>query len=584
MMQLHVLEEVVTKRNVETDTLDIHFGGTIQGPITEIANSITNESQLMTSTTLAQKTNPHNSSSESCFRLNSKAWLEGPRIGNIRELPDTMASDLILDLAPRLLIGGLDQLLGYTICHAQGRFRDYKTRHDDRDLQFWALRFFYLGFHLNQHQGAIEEAKLRRNNHCDLVLKQKNIGNFDFECPNTKFIVVQLTKDAGLGAHMRLGALNALVAGVATNRTTLLLNHGDKKPWSHASCDRGDLQCFYMPPSPCVITEQDLSEAYKMTNGESRLIFRKGMLPKSHENDRVLYMTLSLVPKPFPDDAFRTNIRQIAQQIIHDLQNIDADDRTVKLMQQSLDLILQIEPPNPDRPYEYIGALSKPHHAAVFYTMRPKPKYAQRLKEISDHVIPKNVNPEHSFGLPIRASDKCIAESECLSFATYMDVIHQVWTKHKTKMSNNITIVLTTESKMVLDDMKAYQSEVHPLTFDYTFVVNTKDIMPGSGLPTDYVNSSKEEVMLSMISSIQTQLIPGYTIGNCCSNFHLLLFDFLRDGCGLALHSWNQCLQENANPNFHICCQWTSTLECKSKRDKHKFLDGAQQAHLVAQP
>ena len=54
------------------------------------------------------------------------------------------------------------------------------------------------------------------------------IGNFDFECPNTKFLVVSMTRDAGLGAHMRLGALNALVAGVATNRTVLLLNEGDK--------------------------------------------------------------------------------------------------------------------------------------------------------------------------------------------------------------------------------------------------------------------------------------------------------------------------------------------------------------------
>jgi hypothetical protein len=69
------------------------------------------------------------------------------------------------------------------------------------------------------------------------------IGNFDFECPNTKFLVVSMTRDAGLGAHMRLGALNALVAGVATNRTVLLLNEGDKKPWPHASCERGPETC-----------------------------------------------------------------------------------------------------------------------------------------------------------------------------------------------------------------------------------------------------------------------------------------------------------------------------------------------------
>ena len=124
---------------------------------------------------------------------------------------------------------------------------------------------------------------------------------------------------------------------------------------------------------------------------------------------------------------------------------------------------------------------------------------------------------------------------------------------------------------MILEDMEAFQSEARPFPFDYTFFVNTKDIMPRSGLPADYIISSKEEAMLSMISLIQIQLIPGYTIGDCCSNFHLLLFVFIRDVCGLGFHSWNQCLQENANPNFRICCQWTSTHECKAKHGKPKF-------------
>ena len=79
---------------------------------------------------------------------------------------------------------------------------------------------------------------------------------------------------------------------------------------------------------------------------------------------------------------------------------------------------------------------------------------------------------------------------------------------------------------MVWGEMKAFQLEARPFPFDYTFVVNTKDAMPESGLPTDYMNSSKEVDMLSKISSIQIQLIPGYTISNCCSRFHLLLLTF----------------------------------------------------------
>lgn len=284
------------------------------------------------------------------------------------------------------------------------------------------------------------------------------------------------------------------------------------------------MQCFYMPPSPCVITHKELAEAYKLTNGESRQIFCKGLLPESHANDRVLTMTLTLVPKPFPDEPFRANIRRLAQHLLDTSTTTDTD--MLKLTQESLDLMLQIERSIPDRPYECIGALSKPHHAAVFYTMRPNPYYAKRLREISDHVLPKNLDPAHSFGLPIRASDKCIAESECLSFATYMEIMKQVWTTHSNDLSRNITIVLTTESKMVLDDMVAFQSSSTDWPFAYTFVVNTKDIMPGSGLPTDYIKTSKEDIMLSMVSSIQIQLSAWYSIGNCCSNFHLLLFNF----------------------------------------------------------
>jgi hypothetical protein len=444
-------------------------------------------------------------------------------------------------------------------------------------LHFWALRFFYLGFHIHQHQGAAEEAKIRRDHNCaDAMMRNTptTIGNFDFECPKTQFLVVSMTRDAGLGAHMRLGALNALVAGVATNRTVLLLNEGEKKPWPHASCDRGDLQCFYMPPSPCVITHSELAQAYELTNGESRQIFRKGLLPESHANDRVLTMTLALVPKPFPDEPFRANIRRLAQGLLDSLTTTDT--AMLKLMQESLDLMLQIEPSIPERPYEYIGALSKPHHAAVFYTMRPNPYYTKRLKEISDHVLPKDLDPAHSFGLPIRASDKCIVESECLSFGTYMDIMKQVWTTHTTDLSRNITIVVTTESKMVLDDMVAFQSSNSDWPFAYNFVVNTKDVMPGSGLPTDYTQTSKEDIMLSMVSSIQIQLSAGYSIGNCCSNFHLLLFDFLRDGCGAATNSWNQCLQENENPDFQVCCAWTSSEVCKAKQQKRELLKLSQ--------
>ncbi len=286
----------------------------------------------------------------------------------------------------------------------------------------------------------------------------------------------------------------------------------------------------------------------------------------------MLIMTLALIPKPFPDAPFRRkNMRRMAQNMIHELKKTDASLTLLQQMEQSLGLILQIEP-FPDREYEYIGALSKPHHAAVFYTMRPTPYYVTRLKEISDHVIPKNLDPGHSFGLPIRASDKCDVESESPSFEYYMKVMQQIWTKHQQHFSKKkISIIVTTESRSVLDNLTAFQaSSAGMLPFQYNFVVNGRDVMHGSGLPTNYKHESKEEIMLSMVSSLQAQLNAGYSVGNCCSSLHLLLFDFLRDGCGAATNSWNQCLQDNENVEFKVCCQWTSTDVCKAKRRKRE--------------
>jgi hypothetical protein len=65
--------------------------------------------------------------------------------------------------------------------------------------------------------------------------------------------------------------------------------------------------------------------------------------------------------------------------------------------------------------------------------------------------------------------------------------------------------------------------------------------------------------MESTLVALKLQLHAKHVIGNCCSNFHLLLFDLLRNGCGLA--ESQQCLQETKNPEYHVCCQWTKSDE-----------------------
>lgn len=62
--------------------------------------------------------------------------------------------------------------------------------------------------------------------------------------------------------------------------------------------------------------------------------------------------------------------------------------------------------------------------------------------------------------------------------------------------------------------------------------------------------------MLSSMSSLKLQLLPRVSVGNCCSNFHAMLNDFLSEGCGAAKFNSFLCLQEHDDPLLQICCGW----------------------------
>lgn len=70
--------------------------------------------------------------------------------------------------------------------------------------------------------------------------------------------------------------------------------------------------------------------------------------------------------------------------------------------------------------------------------------------------------------------------------------------------------------------------------------------------------------MLSAMSSLKAQLLPRISIGNCCSNFHVLLNDLLSEGCGAASDNKFLCLQEYDDPALRVCCGWHS--DCKQQK------------------
>jgi len=150
-----------------------------------------------------------------CFRRNSIAWLEGPRQGNDNDT--RMDADFVRHMTlelPNLLLQGQGDQIGQfatsqSICPASSRFQNLSdTQTDGESLYHWRIRLVYLATLYHQQRFAIDEVRdrfdesrctpeeLRRGQ------SQYQIGPFDYECPDAKFLVVSLA-GVGLGINVR---------------------------------------------------------------------------------------------------------------------------------------------------------------------------------------------------------------------------------------------------------------------------------------------------------------------------------------------------------------------------------------------
>ena len=632
--------------------------------------------------------NHHDSNGSPCFspQLNSKSWLESKRLGN-NDNDDNNSSRFIIDneyvkfsiLNIESLFSSSvsslknnddddddetnsQEILRHTICAKTSRFLNLKfsssstdkdddnnnktsadtTANNQATIRYLSLRLLYLSIHVHQHRHAMKEAEYRLNNNnnkCENEMKKRNIGRFDFECQDAKFLIVPL-KPSGLGAQVRLVMAPALMAGIASDRIVLFINGSPvgpkfiREPWILSSCTRRDKQCFFLPDSPCVLTNDEISNATILENSERRLLFRTGQLPDHiQNNDRVVVMDMAGRPQRTPEN-FRNRITHIAKEyIINPLLKVNPKDPRLPLLLAAVDYILQEDNDNNDDSlFYYYGRNSQAHHAMVFFAMRPNFHFAQKIDNIIDHVIfegndnQNNHRIDLALGLPIRASDKCIDESECPSFETYIQLMQSIWDKNENNLLNvrrdiatssnieehllNTSIILTSESSeifqaqqnMIIQDQQQQQQQSNNrssdnlLSFPYKFVTNKYDVLQNTGDParlnlTDAsgITSSKEDILLSALTSLKMQFYAKYTIGNCCSNYHLLLFDFLKDGCGAATASTSTtttgdgrhggddqhvatCMQDHDDERFRICCGWTKTEKCLAKRSEREAL------------
>jgi hypothetical protein len=477
-------------------------------------------------------------------------------------------------------------------------------------------------------------------------------------------------------------AVPALLAGLATNRTVVFINNARadstnsrgsstswvmRKPWSLASCytPRRDHQCFFAPLSPCVPTDQDLSDAVALNKTQKMQLFQDGILPEEYQNEKFVYM---LGLQKFPNaslggDKVQKAVHRIVHYLIdqhefHAASSSNSNQTTngkvhdahfMSLLRRAADRILHQEidgkkgesnddasvgnnvasaaaPSSTSRSsprFHYRFDNSRIHHALALYALRPNESNQQKLQRMLRETLERHqhAHPDHppqqqqqpdihfsSVGLPVRASDKCLQESECLSLEQYMWAVRKAWhtfgpnVSHTNNGTTTLpllhppTIIFTTESTDMQEAQRRfvanqrqeqqqqaisnvtnsavvahhYQDPTATSAAAWTMMTNDVDVTPDSGRFKPQValerNVTAEEAMLSAISTLRLQLLARVTVGNCCSNFHTLLRNLFMEGCGTTREHYFHCLQDDDEPELRMCC--FKSKSCIAQREK----------------
>lgn len=542
---------------------------------------------------------------------NSDRWLYGNRVDNLEDpmLTSRMVQDLILHVSPLSRMAdspppSADAMapLRRSMCVEGSRFLDWRPlpnagSKEEREmaLHYLSFRLAFLAMHEHQHRHARREAEERQRHGFGGSGRQEMIritsgnstglrkapGRFDYECPDAQFLVNAVPEGFGLGYTVRNGVLETVEVAMATDRVALFINAASTGPnrlqhgLSMASCPRRDMQCFFMPLSPCTITEQELEDAPELSREESRQLGRSAELSEKYKDTRVIIMGRHIRATPTWNWAGR--VGQIMH-VIHSLVNRDFAGlssevkRAYGLDEQSLEEVR-----------DYLMRQERNNrwllnHVAIFYILRPNPTSQGKIDELMDKIFPPDFDAETAIGLPVRSSDKCMGESECLSFNQYVRLTKDLATRRQSTNSTNgdkryRSIVLTSETLSILQARHEYEEKED---FPFRFIANDEDVAQGTGDPSKYqemgaINVTADDVMLSTMTSLKMQLMTESTVGNCCSNFHKVMLEFLQNGCGAAKRNHFECLQDNENPEFRVCCEWSTSPECKQKQATNSF-------------
>jgi hypothetical protein len=170
-------------------------------------------------------------------------------------------------------------------------------------------------------------------------------------------------------------------------------------PWSLASCPRKDYQCFFWATTPCTPTDADLKAAYTLTKPEYKQMLNQNKELPSIQHHKVWAFTSAFTPAADLPKRAGEALYQHAQTLIAAVSDSEHPSY-VALLRSAAETIRVADQPRPG--YNYASASLKVHHALSIYAMRPNPRNAHELNKIMTHIIPTDLNPDQSIGLPVR--------------------------------------------------------------------------------------------------------------------------------------------------------------------------------------
>ena len=522
---------------------------------------------------------------DSCIGNESRDWLEGIRYNNIAV---NSSHPIFPPKGPLLNDDNLRMLLGQqSLCQTDCPFRALDNKglerlSEEEMVHIWRVRLIYASLYYHQHRYAIQEGRERDavqrkqvsrsgsgSNSCIDDMLKYNVGTFDFECKDSKFLVAEV-RNTGIGSLFKWDMVNMMMSALAMNRTLVVYSNIHTngtvfaQPWDLSSCHRRDLQCSFLPMTGCSLRIDDITKAAEVEFEVFRnfLYSRNPKEPTPYDDVRIIRYK-NRAPIPVKGRTLGA-INNIASSLIDEL---DVGDDRIPILRKAASSILQVK----DTGSAFMHSDSDFVHAFIMYALRPIISKGEQLEISFQSDIPQDFESNRTLGMPIRGSDKCNQESECLQASTYFHLVGKIWLEHGLPNSTANILVTSEEEKMINATyaVAANETLLRKLPFEPRLITNTNDVRQANGNTGRFIlpqGAQADDITMSILSTLKLQMNAAHTIGNCCSNFHQLIFHFLRGGCGVEHDNKGLCLQDRNESIYQLCCDKGHQPVCPRER------------------